>query len=343
MKATPVGELTVVIGTQLRSAVRVWDRASPYYVPGIRALMVSFAELAARAYHYDASAEAGLGTHLRFAGQVFLDNGSFTFITRGRRPPIDRYLNYVCKARPDWCPVPLDYIPSPSMSRRDMRQLARRTARVNTRYAPEGLVPVIHLGAAFDASLTHTLRKLKPPRIAIGGIVPYLRSTNAAHIRTVVDSLASARKRFRGAIHVFGLGGGISSLHLAAALGVESADSSSWRVCAARGIVLVPGKGQMNAIRLRSARRASADFHFATTLRDCGCVICSSGSIDALCESGGSGFAKRASHNLWVLLHEAALINRRLATGNLRGWSSTRLAGHRFAEAVERAHVLLDH
>ena len=93
------------------------------------------------------------------------------------------------------------------------------------------------------------------PALALGGIVPnLLRTPKAVPYKEILEGLRHVRKTFADKeIHVFGIGG-TATLHLAALLGMNSVDSSSWRNRAARGIVQLPGSGDRIVANLGSWR-----------------------------------------------------------------------------------------
>ena len=67
-----------------------------------------------------------------------------------------------------------------------------------------------------------------------------------------MKKLTSLRKEFpEKNLHIFGIGG-ISTLHIASLLEIDSVDSSGWRNRAARGIILLPGKSERSIAQLGS-------------------------------------------------------------------------------------------
>jgi 7-cyano-7-deazaguanine tRNA-ribosyltransferase len=183
---------------------------------------------------------------------------------------------------------------------------------------------VVHIGPYFLEFFNITVRTLKPRQIAIGGMVPYVRFSRGAKTRLAIELLAKARKSFDGLLHVFGFGGGVTSLHIAAALNIDSTDSSGWRVRAARGLILVPGRGERIMKHLNGPKgRAPSREDFAA-LENCECPPCRTVGMHALAMLGRPGFEHRATHNLWVLSRESALLNGHRGR-DLRTWSLARL------------------
>lgn len=329
--------MEVVAGLSLKNwRPRVWDRSSPEFVPKLSAVMLSFDEFRRRRPLREMAMAGGCGAVLgrgSAAVRVYLDNGSFACLGRGHEPAIEEFRDFVAAARPHWHPVPADYIPKPTDSRRRQRVLFERTVDVMRAHAGAGGCPVIHAGPWLDRYL-EALRELGLDRqLAVGGLVPHLLNSPGAQRRRTIQLLRRVRREFPGRIHVFGIGG-IVTLHLAAALGCDSADSSGWRHRAARGLVLLRGRGERCAVKLGSWLGRTLTPDDWDELRRCRCPSCRVRGAEALKQTGIEGFAGRAVHNLSVLLDEAALIDRHLARGDFARWSPRRIAGNRMADLV---------
>jgi len=332
--------LEVVAGLSLKNLrPRVWDRRSPEFIPGLTSVMLSFDEFRRRpAVHRGAMAggfPAVLGPGA--AGvKVYLDNGAFACLLAGREPAIEAYREFVAAARPAWHPVPADYIPRPCDSQRRQRDLFRKTVAVLELHAGDGSCPVIHAGPWLGRYLD-ALRRLGLTRqLAVGGLVPHLLNSEGAKRKQTIAALRGVRREFPGEIHAFGVGG-VVTLHLAAALGFDSADSSGWRQRAARGLVVLRGRGERQAIPLGSWKgRALGESEWAELGR-CRCPACRAHGVEGLKSLGVEGFSRRAVHNLVALLGEASLIDRHLARGDFPGWSRRRIGDNRMAGLVALA------
>lgn len=82
--------MLIVAGLSLKNLKpRVWDHASLHHVPGLGAVMVSYAELHAMQTRRKCVMEAGLGNYLGVAKstKVYLDNGAFYFLMRQGKMP----------------------------------------------------------------------------------------------------------------------------------------------------------------------------------------------------------------------------------------------------------------
>lgn len=55
-------------------------------------------------------------------------------------------------------------------------------------------------------------------------------------------------------------------------------------------------------------------------LEECLCPACRQYKLNGLKISGMEGFCNRATHNLWILLEEARLIEEHLYSGNYKEW-----------------------
>ena len=76
--------MLIVAGLTIRNLEpRVWDRGSPYHLPNLRAVMVSYAEFHRKPGARRAAMELGLRGYLGAPKEVsvYLDNGAFSFLT----------------------------------------------------------------------------------------------------------------------------------------------------------------------------------------------------------------------------------------------------------------------
>src|SRR5687767_5339445 len=112
--------MLVIAGISLKNLrPRVWDPNSADYLPSLRAIMVSYADFHRNARGRQRAMEQGLRQYLGLPAdvKVYLDNGAFYFLGRGGETPLAAYEEFVSRARPDWWPIPQDFIPTPQMSR----------------------------------------------------------------------------------------------------------------------------------------------------------------------------------------------------------------------------------
>lgn len=311
--------LQIVAGITLKSLEpRVWDATSPYYLPHLGAVMISYADFhrqpayRRRAMTQGIHASLGIPTTVR----VYLDNGAFYFSSRGEEVVTADYEEFVLAARPSWRPVPHDFIPVPRMTLRQQRQCLERTMIVNRAYRHDGYVPVIHVSRVLEeyvAEIKGHRRLCAKPSIALGGIVPnLLRAPKSLTHEKILEILMTVRRDFAGKeIHVFGIGG-IATIHIAALLKMDSVDSSGWRNRAARGIIQLPGSSERTIVELGSWRGRGLTGWELRKLRTCECPACERGGIRGLKATGVEGFRNRATHNLWTLLKESAWIDTQL-------------------------------
>jgi len=328
----------VVAGLSLKNLrPRVWDRASPEFVPRLAAVMLSFDEFRRRPVAHRLAMAEGFPAVLGASGiRVYLDNGAFSCLLRGTEPAIAEFREFVRATSPVWYPVPADFIPRPSDSRRRQKALVERTVAVLEAHSDDGFCPVIHAGPWLGHYLEVLHRLGRTRQLAVGGLVPHLLNSVGAQRKETITRLRRVRREFPGTIHAFGVGG-IVTLHLAAALGIDSADSSGWRQRAARGLVVLRGRGERMAVKLGSWKGRKLAGHEWDDLGRCRCPSCRRKGAEGLKARGVEGFAHRAVHNLWTLLEEAALINKHLERGDFATWSGRRVCGNRMADLVALA------
>ncbi len=314
--------MQVVAGLSLSNMnPRVWLPDSPYYLPDLQAVMISYAGIHRTPQRRKNAMEIGVRQLLDIPKnvQIYLDNGAFSFLNRQEDGPVQEYEAFVAKAGLDWYPIPQDFIPTPQMSRAEQELCYQRTMQVNHDYSHDGFTPVVHVSPFLEnytqSILANELLAAKQ-NFALGGIVPnLLRSKKAVPYQEVIDSLRHTREAFKGKnLHVFGIGG-TATLHLAALLEMDSADSSGWRNRAARGIVQLPGRGDRIVADLGKWRGREPDEREWKTIEDCQCPACRQFGLEGIKSSGSHGFCNRATHNLWILLKEVEWIDARIADG----------------------------
>jgi 7-cyano-7-deazaguanine tRNA-ribosyltransferase len=336
--------LQIVAGLSLRNLnPRVWDPESPYHLPELRAVMVSYADFNRNPAYERRAMASGLHAFLNApaAIAIYLDNGAFAFMRREAETPRDAYAAFVAQAKPDWYPIHRDYIPAPMMTLAAQHACLARTMAVNRADASNGSVPVIHISRVlrdYVAALRADDDLMAKPALAIGGIVPnLLRAPKAMPYPEILRGLIATRATFADkALHVFGIGG-TATIHLAAILGMDSVDSSGWRNRAARGIVQLPGSGDRMVADLGKWRGRVPSAAEWERLAACACPACQHFGLDGLRARGMAGFCNRAAHNLWVLLREAEEVGARLADGTYAGWYAEHLDNSTYLPLIRQA------
>ncbi|GMV27804.1 MAG: hypothetical protein AMXMBFR58_38350 [Phycisphaerae bacterium] len=335
--------LLVVAGLSLKNLQpRVWDKDSEYYLPGLGAVMVSYADFHAMPARRTAAMEQGLHKYLGVprSVKIYLDNGSFFFLTRRGGMPYHEYEEFVKKAKPDWWPIPQDFIPTPRMQRRTQQRCLEQTMAVNIKYEHDGFVPVMHvsrvLGEYVKQFQEHP-KLIAKSRLALGGIVPnLLRASKAIPYPDILAALSDVRSGFgEKSMHVFGMGG-TATLHLAALLKIDSVDSSGWRNRAARGLVQLPGCGDRMIADLGNWRGRKPSKAEWKKLHECPCPACRAFGVKGLKANGIDGFKNRATHNLWVLLNEAEWLAARMKAGTYEKCFARRLDNSTYLPLIDQ-------
>jgi 7-cyano-7-deazaguanine tRNA-ribosyltransferase len=339
----------IVAGLSLKNLKpRVWDPASPYYLPDLHAVMISYADFDKSPTKRLAAMQKTLHGYLGIQSdvQIYLDNGAFYFLDREGGVSQQQYEAFVLAARPNWYPIPQDFIPVPQMD--DAAQIAcrQRTMDMNRAYQHDGFVPVIHISRQLNTYLDELQaheRLAQKERIALGGIVPnLLRMPKAMPYADVLRNLRHTRQELVGKhLHVFGLGG-TATLHLAALFGIDSLDSSGWRNRAARGIVQLPGRGDRMVANMGSWRGREPDALEWAMLAACACPACQRFGIEGLRVNGIDGFCNRATHNLWILLREAQDIETHLRAKTYRSWYLSHVDNSIYRVLINNTLALMD-
>ncbi len=340
--------MQIVAGLNFNKEPRVWNPDSPYYLPHLKAVMVSYAEFDQSPIRRQRAMAEGLHTYLAIPQEteIYLDNGAFSFLKRSKEVPRQEYEDFVKQAKPNWYAIPQDYIPTPRMSDEEQLECLRRTMEVNRDFQHDGYVPVVHI----SRHMTEYLRQIQAnerlqakTKVALGGIVPnLLKMPKAMKPENVLNSVRQARTELAGKqLHVFGVGG-IATLHLAALLGIDSVDSSGWRNRAARGLIQLPGRGERIVASLGSWRGKEPDEEEMITLVACQCPACQHYGIEGLQINGMQGFCNRAVHNLWTLLEETRQINEHLQQGTYSNWYMGHVQNSNYLPLIQQAVAWLE-
>jgi hypothetical protein len=304
--------------------------------------MVSYGEFHQMPKQREKARKLGLREYLGVPAEtkVFLDNGAFYFLRSGDLAERKDYERFVEEAKPDWYPMAFDVIPTPQMSNAKQRKCMDDTMAANRAYNHDGYVPVIHICRILDEYVRAVKRSPKlaaKDRIALGAMVPnLLRASKAVSYDTVLQCLFDVRTKFHDKdMHVFGIGG-TATLHLAALLDIDSADSSGWRNRAARGIVQLPGSGDRVVASLGSWRGREPSEEEWNKLRRCRCPACAENGLKGLKADGLAGFCNRATHNLWVLLDEERWLSKHLEAGTYENNYRRRLSNSTYLRLIQK-------
>lgn len=335
--------MQIVAGINLKGInPRVWDPNSPYYLPHLQAVMFSYADFHKNPGCRRKVMEQGLRDYFKIpeSVKIYLDNGAFYFVSREGETPVKEYEEFVEKAKPDWFPVPQDFIPVPKMTLAEQKKCFTRTMKMNAEYHAGDYIPVVHISQFLEDYVSGIKRNDKlghKKAIAIGGIVPnLLRASKAIPYQKIIDSLLHVRQEFKDKkLHVFGIGG-TSTLHIAALLGINSVDSSGWRNRAARGLIQLPGTGDRIVAELGSWRGRTISDEELKIIQQCQCPACQKHGLSGLQANGAQGFWNRATHNLWVLLEEARLIEEHLTTNDYNDWYKDHLDNTTYLPLIEK-------
>ncbi len=336
--------LEIVAGLSLRNLEpRVWDPTSPFYIRGLRAVMVSFAEVVESRGFKERAEREGLRGALGVPEgvRIYLDNGAFALHRRQVPVSSEAYTDFVEATKPCWRPVPRDYIPLPSMSAQEMLRCLEATMQMNREYASRGYTPVIHISPLLDeyiCALTNFDPNSAAQHVALGGIVPHLlRSRNSSPEQSVVNMLRTVRTSFSDrSLHIFGVGG-TATIHLIQLLGINSADSSGWRNRAARGMIQLVGTGERVVANLGSWRGRPLSKEEEGLLENCKCPACSADGKSGLEAGGKRGFSNRATHNLFTLVEESSWVENALATKTYEKTYKDRLSNSTYLPLIGAA------
>lgn len=288
--------------------------------------------------------EKGIHKYLQFDGAILMDSGGFLF---QKKDDLDvdplLILDLYERAKPD-LGVILDHPFNPSETDKVNRKRWNKTLK-NTEIMFDyngniDLMPVIH---GYDLKeLKRAIRDIKklsdPHMIGIGSLVPLLFRTNDANrfknpINFVIDAIRTVREEFPNSLlHAFGVGSS-RTMHLMYSLGVDSLDSTGWRIKAAYGIIQLPGIGDRYPIT-RNNGRPSLKESEKPILEKCQCPSCRKLSIDERIKLLNDSFKERAIHNAHLFLNEKKLFQKNIKEGNVKHFIQNRLDSGFFYKAL---------
>ncbi|GGI68626.1 tRNA-ribosyltransferase [Vulcanisaeta souniana JCM 11219] len=245
---------------------------------------------------------------LQYDGEVWMDSGGFQFLRYGKIPDIEelaRIYDQVWDARYF---LNLDYPPSPTDSEHDLETKLRRSLDNYEHLIKkfDNVLPVLHYHWKTDIIMRYLLKYLNfnPKCIAIGGLVPYVLISRGApknSRRTALGFLLKIKRETDLCIHVLGLGSPVINPILSM-INIDSTDTSTWRVKAAYGKVVMPGGGERHvsgrAINFGGKKATSDDLaRLYEFLRSTGFPV-----LDRFDDIKLS-FEYRALVNAWVVLN----------------------------------------
>lgn len=178
---------------------------------------------------------------------VWVDSGGYQAMVRGAKLRLE---DVVARFRSLDGDIYISLDTPPTSLCPDDRGLVLRNIEVfdvlRSRLDDRVVVPVVHCYAPhLMLEAIDIYRSLGAKIIAFGGAVPpsMARMGRGSRVAPLI-ALAIAVKASRVPIHALGIGGSITMYSVVKVLGASSVDSSSWRVKAAYGKILVPGLGE---------------------------------------------------------------------------------------------------
>ncbi len=298
--------MEVVAGLSLKNLrPRVWDRRSPEFVPKLQAVMLSFDEFR-RLPHL-----------LRFA----MTDG-FPAVLGIGCPGLSRQRGVLLPGAGDSAGGGR----VPGVRPGDVRRRGIRYRRISSRGRPTRGVArrrwSIGRSGCWRPTPTTAIAPSSTP--APGWNATWKLSTvlaarrswpSAAWCRTCSTAPARSGVRRSGASGGCGTSSPARSTPSASAgsspctwrrpWGSTRLDSSGWRQRAARGLVVLKGRGERMAVKLGSWKGRAIEPAEWEELARCRCPSCRRRGVEGLKAVGVEGFAHRAVHNLWAVLEEA--------------------------------------
>jgi tRNA-guanine family transglycosylase len=291
----------------------------------------------------EAICEKGIHNYLDFKGSVLMDSGGFLF-QKKNEIDVDPSLisDLYERSSPDLGVIldhPFNPAESDSNNRYRWENTLKNTKIMLSRNGKTALMPVLHgydLGELKKAC--EDIKKISNPQIiGIGSLVPLLFRTPGTKrfknpINYVIDAIRLVRTEFPNSfLHAFGVGS-TKTMHLMYALGVDSIDSSGWRIKAAYGIIQLPGVSDRH-VKSRNNGRRFLNKEEIKVLEKCQCPVCRNLTIEERVECLDEEFKARALHNSWVFVNEQNNFKKMVKEHNSEQLVSNRLDNGKFSKA----------
>lgn len=192
--------------------------------------------------------------------ELWVDSGGYQFLRHGVNPNLEKIAEIYNTFQDAHYYLTLDYPPSPTddynTTKRKLEQSYENFVKLSKLLEPdvrERLIPVLHYCRYRDLLQSFLKRYIDHgvPVLAVGALVPYiliLRGVKGNSRREALLFLAELREELSDRkirLHVLGLGSPVITPVLEL-IGVDSTDSSTWRVKAAYGKVVLPGGGEVH-------------------------------------------------------------------------------------------------
>jgi len=211
------------------------DSLKPWKHFKVRGVMVSAYEFMMNRNYKEICISRGIHDLLDFDGQVMLDSGGYQKL-RGHEVDYSPYelANFVKESGAD-AAISLDF--PPRSPRQNFVKLAEKNFRnyLLMNAIIDNVLPTVHAPLRLADLELAKLVKVCPKYIAVGGLVPNLRSTIKETLNTVIYTAYAADS---AKIHLLGFGGP-NHLRKISKL-VYSLDYCGWRGAAAFGYILLP-------------------------------------------------------------------------------------------------------
>jgi len=273
-------------------------------------VVLGLPDMSVRVWEYIPSASVMVSAALWRWGRppvscLWMDSGGYQALVRGLSIDVEYVAKRYRELEPEVC-MALDEPPTVPFTgdRGVVEKNLRLFEELWSRAECCKLVPVIHPYAPnLVEEAVELYRGYGVDTIAIGGLVPLIMGRRGRLCRVMaLVFLVWLRRLLRERIHILGMGGACTTMGIMAMIGVDSLDSSSWRVKAAYGKILVPGRGEryVGDGRARFGRKDLSPEEFEELrrfLEATGFPLTS--SLESLLKT----FQGRAIVNAWVVTH----------------------------------------
>ncbi len=241
--------MKIILGTPINGIPKPWHH---YTIDGI---MINAFEILSKNYHRRfENAHEIVSADISYS--IWIDSGGYQFLRHGMVPNVDKICEIYTKFEDAQYCLNLDLPPSPTdsvdLARKKMYLSFENFQKLRSRLK-DRVIPVLHYYHREDLCFEFLKKYLdySCEVIAIGALVPYVLILKGVKGSSRLDAMQFLMKvkdilrDYKCKIHVLGLGSPVVTPILEI-IGIDSTDSSTWRVKAAYGKVVLPGGGEVH-------------------------------------------------------------------------------------------------
>lgn len=297
--------MDIILGIPAGGIPRPWKHFD------IKSIMINAYELIRTPRLLNKIKDIGLRNFLDFNGIIYVDSGGYQFLKNNINISIKDIAKIYNYLDADYF-ITLDQPPNHNVSISSentdnfingfLKKNIENFKKLHSYYKIKNLIPVIHPPRLFAKREYEEYSKIINTNIiAFGGLVPYFLTKKGLNggRKEGLKLLYWFRNIHKRKIHVMGLGAP-SLIPLLKKIGINSTDSSTWRLKAAFGKIILPNTGERHItdrkIKFGGKKISSEEIELINKVLD-------KMNLDLNFEDLKRSFRLRALFNAYVILH----------------------------------------